>query len=44
MVLVPYRTKSRFGVCSWSSEQRFTSFLQAYFTIEWKRTSQPHGL
>ncbi|RNA24509.1 hypothetical protein BpHYR1_006302 [Brachionus plicatilis] len=24
MVLVPYRTKSRFGVCSWSSGQRFT--------------------
>ncbi|RNA34794.1 venom serine protease [Brachionus plicatilis] len=23
-VLVPYRTKSRFGVCSWSSGQRFT--------------------
>ncbi|RNA24574.1 hypothetical protein BpHYR1_010717 [Brachionus plicatilis] len=24
MVLVPYRTKSRFGVCSSSSRQRFT--------------------
>ncbi|RNA33388.1 hypothetical protein BpHYR1_045184 [Brachionus plicatilis] len=24
MVLVPYRTKLRFGICSWSSRQRFT--------------------
>ncbi|RNA28509.1 hypothetical protein BpHYR1_010340, partial [Brachionus plicatilis] len=28
MVLVPYRTKSRFGVCSWSSEQRSISSVQ----------------
>ncbi|RNA40263.1 hypothetical protein BpHYR1_007854 [Brachionus plicatilis] len=36
MVLVPYRTKSRFGVCSWSSGQRFTTDFCRYLYLAFK--------